>query len=183
MRIVKSKQFVMSIAVVMLAVAFVFFQFLPLNKKARDLKAANAKLISENTISNAFIEAVPQLKEQIEKTKRDIGDFDVKIPHGRSHGIFLQNLAEVMQQQGLTELVIQPGIEVETSELSGIPIDIRCKGKLVQIFKFFKSLESFERVVRVGEITLTNDNKLEGVLAMNARVEIFYRTQNETAGK
>jgi Tfp pilus assembly protein PilO len=183
MRIVKSKQFVMSIAVVMLAVAFVFFQFLPLNKKARDLKAANAKLISENTISNAFIEAVPQLKEQIEKTKRDIGDFDAKIPHGRSHGIFLQNLAEVMQQQGLTELVIQPGIEVETSELSGIPIDIRCKGKLVQIFKFFKSLESFERVVRVGEITLTNDNKLEGVLAMNARVEIFYRTQNETAGK
>lgn len=180
--LIKNKQIVMSIALVIVVVLFVFFQFLPLSRKTRDLKAANAKLISENTVSNTFIEAVPQLKEQVEEMKPDVGDFEVKIPHGRSHGIFLQNLAQTMQQYGLTELVIQLGAEVKTSELSGIPIDIRCKGTLVQIFEFFKSLESFERIVRVGGITLTNDDKLDGVLTMIAKVEIFYRMQNETAG-
>lgn len=183
MQIIKSKQFVMSIAVVVLAVAFVFFQFLPLNKKARDLNAANTVLISENTAANARIEVLPQLNKQIEEMKQQIGDFDAKIPLGRSHGVFLQELAEVMQQRGLTEFVTQPGAEIETSQLCGIPVDIRCRGKLVQIFEFFKALESFERVVRVEEVTLNNDTKLEGIVTLNARVKIFYRTQNEAAGK
>jgi Tfp pilus assembly protein PilO len=172
----------MSLAVVILAAAFVFFQFLPLNRKARELKAANTKLISENTISNAFIEAIPQVQGQIEEIKQAIGNFDAKVPQGRSHGIFLQSLAEVMQRQGLTELVIQPGIEVKADQLSSIPVDIRCKGRLVQIFRFFKAMESFGRVVRISGISIANDNRLQGVLTMNARVEIFYRIQDETAG-
>jgi Tfp pilus assembly protein PilO len=183
MRKIENKQFVMSIAVVVLAVAFVFFQYLPLNKKARELNAANAKLISDNTAVNARIGILDELKEQIEKTKQEVGNFDAKIPLGRSHGVFLQQLSEVMQQQGLTELVIQPGIEKETSTLCSIPVNIRCSGKLIQIFKFFRSLESFERVIRVEEITLSNNDKIEGVVTMNAKVEMFYRTQNETAGK
>jgi Tfp pilus assembly protein PilO len=183
MKKIQGKQFVMSIAVVMLAVAFVFFQYLPLNKKARELNAANSKLIADTTAVNARLDILTELKDQIEKTKQEVGNFDAKIPLGRSHGVFLQQLAEVMQQHGLSGLVIQPGIETETSTLCSIPINIRCSGKLIQIFEFFRSLESFERVVRVEEITLSNNDKLEGIVTMNAKVEMFYRTQNETAGK
>ncbi|MFA5293209.1 MAG: type 4a pilus biogenesis protein PilO [Phycisphaerae bacterium] len=177
MQVIKNKQFVMSIAVVTLAVAFVFLQYLPLSKKAKSLSTANAQLIADNTAINARVDVLPQLYVQIEEMKQQIGNFDAKIPLGRSHGTFLQKLAEVMQQHGLTELVIQPGSEIETPSLSGIPVNIRCSGKLVQIFRFFKAMESFERVVRVSEVSLANDNKLDGILIMNAKVEMFYRTQ------
>jgi Tfp pilus assembly protein PilO len=183
MQKIESKQFVMSIAVVVLAVAFVFFQYLPLNKKAKELNAANSKLIADNTAANARIGILDALKEQIAMTKQEIGNFDAKIPLGRSHGVFLQELSEVIQQHGLSDLVIQPGTEKETSTLCSIPVNIRCSGKLIQIFKFLRSLESFVRAIRVEEITLSNNDKAEGVVTMNARVEMFYRTQNETAGK
>jgi Tfp pilus assembly protein PilO len=183
MQKIESKQFVMSIAVVVLAVAFVFFQYLPLNKKAKELNAANSKLIADNTAVNARIGILDALKEQIAMAKQEVGNFDAEIPLGRSHGVFLQELSEVIQQHGLTDLVIQPGAEKETSTLCSIPVNIRCSGKLIQIFKFLRSLESFVRAIRVEEITLSNNDKAEGVVTMNARVEMFYRTQNETAGK
>ena len=167
----------MSIAVIMLAVAFVFFQYMPLNKKARTLNVANAQLIADNTTVNARVEVLPMLYQQNEEMKKQVGNFDAKIPLGRSHGTFLQKLADLMQQHGLTGLAIQPENEIETAKLSGIPVNIRCSGRLAQIFSFFKTLESCERVVRIEELSLTNSDKLEGVLTMNAKVEIFYRTQ------
>ena len=91
----------MSIAVVALAIAFVFFQYLPLNRKAKSLKAANASLLAENAAAGARVEALPQLYKEIEKIKEQVGDFDAKIPVGRSHGLFLQDLTSVMQKQGL----------------------------------------------------------------------------------
>lgn len=173
---IERKQFAMSIAVVTLAAAFVFFQYLPLNKETASLSAANAALISENTAAGLRLESLPKLYEGIEKIKGQIGDFDAKIPVGRSHGLFLQNLASVMQKHGLEELVVQPGMETETSGLSVIPVSIRCKGKLMQIFRFFKALEDFERIIQIEEISLTGDDKFDGSITMQAKANIFYRT-------
>lgn len=166
----------MSVAVVALAVAFLLLQYLPLDKKTRSLKAANTRLLAENTAASARLEVLPQMHEEIEKMKEQVGDFDAKVPVGRSHGLFLQNLTSVMQKQGLGELVVQPGTETETSGLSQIPVYIRCRGKLVQIFKFFKALEDFERIIQIGEVGLTANDKFDGSVTMQAKVSIFYRT-------
>ena len=167
----------MSIGVVVLAIFFVVFQYLPLNKKARELNAASTNLIVDNTAANERIARLPELYEQIENLKQEVGNFDVKIPTGRSHGPFLQKLAQVMQQNGLTELVIQPGIEIETAQVSAIPVNIRCSGKMFQIFNFFKAVEGFERIIRIEEVSLVNSNSLDGNLAVNINAEIFYRVQ------
>ena len=172
----EKKQIVMSIVVVVLAVIFVFLQYMPLNKKAENLRAANAALLADNAAADAHIGILPQLHNDIEKIKKDIGDFDSKIPVGRSHGLFLGDLTAIMQKQGLGELVVQPGTEMGTPSLSRIPVSIRCKGKLVQIFRFFKALESFERIIQIEEVALTADDALDGSVIMQAKVNIFYRT-------
>jgi Tfp pilus assembly protein PilO len=175
MLIIEKKQIVMSIAVVVLAIVFVVFQYLPLDKKAKNLKAANAALLAENAATDAREGVLPQLFEEIEKLKGQVGNFDAKIPVGRSHGLFLQDLTSVMQKHGLSELMVQPGTEIETPNLSQIPVYIRCKGGLAQIFGFFKSLESFERIVRIEEVSLTADEAFDGSATMQAKVNIFYR--------
>jgi len=176
MRMMEGKQFVMSVAVVALAVAFIFFQYVPLDNKARSLKAANAKLLVENTTASVRQEVLPQMYKEIEEIKGRVGDFDAEIPVGRSHGLFLQNLTSVMQKQGLSELAVQPGTETETDDLSRIPVNIRCKGRLIQIFKFFKALESFERIIQIEEVALAANEKFDGNVTMQAKVNIFYRT-------
>ena len=177
MQKIERKQFVMSIAVVTLAVAFILLQYLPLDKKTKSLKAANTKLLVENTAVSARLEVLLQMYKEIEKIKEQVGDFDAKIPVGRSHGLFLHNLTSVMQKQGLSELVVQPGAETETTAcgLFQIPVHIRCKGKLVQIFRFFKALEGFERIIQIEEVGLTANDKIDGDVTMQAKVNIFYR--------
>lgn len=171
------KQIVMSIAVLALAVAFVFFQFMPLNKKARDLKAANVTLIAEDASTAAKHEALPLLRHEIEKIEIQIGNFDERIPVGRSHGPFLQKLTGVMKQHGLTALVVQPGTEIQMSGYFCIPVCVRCNGSLVQIFKFFKALEQFERIIQIEEVSLASSDKFDGNVTMQARVNIFYRAE------
>jgi Tfp pilus assembly protein PilO len=176
MQKIEKKQIVMSVAVVTLAAAFVFFQYLPLDRKAKKLKAANMGLLTDSTITSARIEALPELYKEIEKIKEQVGNFDAKIPADRSHGLFLQDLTSVMQKHGLGELVVQPGTETGTLGLSQIPVNIRCKGKLEQIFEFFKSLENFERIIQIEGISLAADNTFDGTVTMQAKVNIFYRT-------
>ena len=176
MQKIEGKQFVMSIAVGALAITFMFLQYLPLDDKTKNLRAANAKLLTQNTAASVRQEVLPQRCEEVEKTKKEVGDFDAKIPVGRSHGLFLQNLTSVMQKQGLSELSVGPGTEIEASDLSQIPVSIRCKGKLVQIFKFFKAMEGFERIIQIEEVELTADGKFDGGITMQAKMNIFYRT-------
>ena len=173
----EQKQIVMSVAVVAMAAAFVFFQYVPLNKKTRTLKAENTVLMAENSSVGARLETLLQLRQEIEKFGQRVGDFDAKIPIGRAHGEFLQNLASVMKQQGLEDLVVQPGEETQVGELFRIPVYIRCQGKLVHIFKFFKALENFQRVIQVEEVSMTGSDKFDGNLVMQARTNIFYRNR------
>jgi Tfp pilus assembly protein PilO len=177
MLVAGKKQIVMSIAVIALAIAFVFFQFMPLNRKASSLKAANVNLIAESASAAAKQKALPQLCGEIKQIEERMGNFDAKIPVGRSHGSFLQKLTSVMQQQGLIELMVQPGIETQTLELSCIPVNVRCKGELIQIFKFFGALEKFERVIQIEEVLLNCSDKLDGV-TMQAKMNIFYRSSD-----
>ncbi|MGA2915082.1 MAG: type 4a pilus biogenesis protein PilO [Sedimentisphaerales bacterium] len=170
------KQIVMSVVVIVLAVIFVFLQYMPLNKRAQNLKAANAAILADNAAADAHIGILPQLYKDIENIKKDVGNFDAKIPVGRTHGLFLQDLTSIMQKQGLDKLVVQPGTETETSSLSQIPVFISCEGKLVQIFRFFKALESFERIIQIEEVDLKANNELDGSVVMQAKVNIFYRT-------
>ena len=66
---IDKKQFIMSITVIALAVVFISFQFVPLHKKTKVLKAAKLELIAENTAVEAKQKALPQLCEEIEQIK------------------------------------------------------------------------------------------------------------------
>jgi len=174
---IEQKQFVMSVAVIAMTAGFLFFQYLPLNEKARTIKAENTILMAESSSIGTRLAILPQLHQEIENLRQRIGDFDTGIPVGRSHGEFLQSLASVMKQQGLDELVIQPGQEAQAGEVFKIPVYIRCEGKLIHIFKFFKALESFQRVIQVEEVSMTGSDKFDGSLVMQAKTNIFYRNK------
>lgn len=173
----EKKQIVMSVVVVVLAVIFVFGQYMPLNKKAKILKAANAELVAENAAADAHVGILPQLYRDIENIKKDAGNFDAQIPVGRSHGQFLADLTSVMQKQGLSQLNVQPGMETEAQVISQIPVTISCEGRLSQIFKFFKEIESLERIIQIEEVDLKAKDQVDGIIIMQAKINIFYRTE------
>ena len=73
--------------------------------------------------------------------------------------------------------MVEPYEEIEAENLSCIPVKMQCKGKLFQIYEFFRELQGIDRLVRIEQVKLSNDNDFKGQIGMQARAIIYYRAK------
>ena len=120
-------------------------------------------------------------KEKLQKLQQTVGNYEQNVPEHRELGEFLQKIANLMNEHNLVEQVIEPAREIEADQLNCIPVDMECKGRLTEIFAFYKSLQSMDRLVRIESIKLVNDRDFSGEVSMQTKVVIYYRPQPEKA--
>lgn len=180
MRFIDKQQLMIFAVAIVVVVGFVFVRYIPLTSEAKTLEEGRGKLLAENKDLAEKIKQLPDMHSKIKEVKLQIGDYEAKVPQGRAHGLFLEQIADIMDSHGLVEQLVQPGREIRTNLLHRIPVNIQCKGNLAQMFEFFKSLEKLDRVVQIKHIQLSNDDKYTGFLMMRTTVDIYYRSE---AGK
>jgi len=56
---------------------------------------------------------------------------------------------------------------------------MQCKGGVEQIFEFFKSLQNLDRLVRIEQIKLVNDQDFTGQASMQTKAVVYYRAEAE----
>ena len=154
---------------------FVLFRYLPLRKKMKTVektRAAQALVINKGMAKN---EQLPALREDFEKLQSAVSNYERQIPADRELGTFLHKIADLMNSHNLKGQFIEPGEEVKGEELNYIPVNMKCRGKLKQIFEFYKSLQSLERLVRIEEVKLLNENNFSGELSMQTQAVVYYR--------
>ena len=172
----KKQQLVIFIIAGVMIADFVFFGYLPLHTRLDDIRQAGAaqklaitRAVNENS-------RIPLLKGQLQKMQKVVTKYEASVPEQRDLGLFLQQIAGLMNKQNLRDQQIQPSDEIATGGLSCIPVSIQGKGRLPQLFEFYKSLQKLDRLVRIERIELVNDNNFSGELSMQTRVVIYYRT-------
>ena len=158
---------------------FVLFRYLPLQKRIRAVEQARAAQRLAITKTSAESRQVPALKGQLLKLQRTVGNYEANVPGQRALGVFLHRIANLMNEYNLRERLIQPGEEVKAEGLNCIPVSMQCKGGLKQIFKFFKSLQVLDRLVRIEQIKLVNDGDFSGEVGMQTKAVIYYRAEAE----
>lgn len=177
---IKEKQQLM-ICLTALAVigGFVLFRFFPLHKKSKAVKQEKSvqTLAIAKGISDS--EQLPVFMQQLHSLKEKLSNFEANIPRERALGTFVQEIAELMNQNDLKDQEIAPNTEIEADGLNCIPVSIQCKGGLTQIFQFYQQLQEMNRLVRVEQIKLTNDNDFIGEVSMKTDVVIYYRTDTK----
>jgi Tfp pilus assembly protein PilO len=175
----KQKQIAIYIIAVALIGCFIFLRYLPLRKKVSNLEQLKDTQIMAIIKSQEQYQQLPQLQAQLLKLQQEISHYDLQIPPRRQLGEFLQRGMELMSQYNLKEQVIQPGEEIKIEKLNCIPITMQCKGKLSQIFEFYKSLQQIDRLVRIEQVKLTRTDNSGDEVIMDARAVIYYRSQPE----
>jgi len=172
----KQQLLIFVVAGVMIA-DFVLCCYLPLHTRLSDIKQAGAT--QRTAIDKAADEnrQMSLLQEQLVRLQGVVERYEASVPQQRDLGIFLQQIAGLMNEQNLREQQVQPGDEIGAGNLSCIPVNIQAKGRLPQIFEFYKSLQRLNRLVRIERIELTNDNNFSGEVNMRTRVVIYYRTE------
>ena len=177
MKLPEKQQLVILIAIVVVVTGFTFFHYLPMKSKASVLKQKREVLFSSNRAVSMRTQQLPALRTELEKMHKSVENYDLEVPYGRSHGLFLQQIADIMNRFGLTEQRIKPGLENEAEQLTSIPIDIQCRGRLNKIFAFFIAIEKFDRLIQLEQVNLSNTNDYNGLILVRAKLNIYYRQE------
>jgi len=173
------KQIAICAAAVALVGGFVVFRYMPLHARIKDIKEAKAVELLAVSKGLAQSKQLPVLEEQLELLAESVGDYEAKIPRDRELGAFLQTIAELMKQHNLREQVIAPGEQIPAGKLRCIPVEMRCRGTLGELYAFFKGLRGLERLIRIERLRLTNDAAFSGEVTMETRAVIYYAPQVE----
>lgn len=155
---------------------FVLFWYLPLRGRTKAVEQRRAAQILAITKAWHQSEQLPMLEEQLLQLQTTVGDYEAKVPSQRALGVFLHQIANLMNEHNLSEQLIEPGKEIQAGQLNCIPVSMRCKGRLAQVFEFYKSLQELDRLIRIEQVKLVNEGDFSGEVYLQTKVFVYYRS-------
>jgi Tfp pilus assembly protein PilO len=175
MKIPERKQIYLGAAMLGLIGIFAFGLYKPLQNRIKDLRLAQADKRYERIRARFEVQQLPVLKQQMEQIRLTVGEMDKKLPGDRMLGEFLEQIADAMNKHNLKERVVEPKEEFKIDKCVCIPVRMQCSGSIQEIFGFFKTMENFERLIRIEALELKNGPDLNGKVIMTAQADIYYR--------
>ena len=175
MRFIEKQQLIIVALAVAIVAGFIIFRYLPLAKETQAIHNTQTDHLEENLKVKSQAQQLPIMVTKTDKLTAKVGDFDRKIPCVREFGSLCDRIAAVMVKCGLKDQVIQPQKEVMGKEICRIPINMQCSGNLREVFSFFKSLEDFERVIRIEDLSIVGDGKGRDQIKVTANANVYYR--------
>jgi len=173
------QQIVICIVAVVTIAGFVLFCHLPLRKKMKAFE--RDRTVQQSIISKASYQTkqLPELKQRLLELQKTAEDYRMNVPAQRDLGAFLQRIANLMNEARLSEQFIEHGKETQAGVLNCIPVNMRCKGKLAQLFEFYRALQRLDRLVRIEQVELVNEADFGGEVSMQTKAFIFYESADE----
>jgi len=156
---------------------FVLFVYLPLHRQMKDVrqtKAAQALAIAQ---SAAESKQLPLMKKQLIELQARLASYEANIPEQNTFGGFLGKVADLMNENSLKEQQITPGEVIKADQFNCIPVSLNCKGNLMQIFNFYRQLQTLDRLVRIEQVKLSKGGNYNGRVSMETKAVIYYRAK------
>ena len=174
MRFIDRQQLIIFIVAVMLFVGFGLFRYYPLIKQKSSIENLNDRQMVAVARAKTYGLQLPLLRRHIAAVRDKTKNYDAKIPESRQFAELWQQFASVMNKHNLEDQLVQPATEIKGSEVNCIPLNIECSGSLRQIFELFRSMQEFERLIRIESVKLINDKEFKGRLKMKAQASVYY---------
>ena len=161
---------------------FIFYGYLPSQRRLRSLKHATAKQVHLIRTATAQSKELPGLKLRLKNVEEIAGNYEVYLPAERALGVFLQEIARIMDKHNLVDQVVVPQSEIGCGPVKCIPVHMNCKGNLKEIYGFFDDFQAMDRLVRIEKTVLKNDSEYTGQVSMHTEAVIFYRPSKQQKG-
>ena len=173
------KQITICVAGVAMVLGFVLLRYLPLRRRIRAVKQSTASQKLVMAKAQAEHTQLPALQDELLVLEEAVGKYQANIPDNRDLGVFLQRIADLMNEHNLKDQFVQPRQEIKAEGLQCIPVSMQCRGRLHEVFGFFTALQLLDRSVRIEHVNLENDSDFSGEVSMKAEAIIYYRPSGE----
>ena len=169
------QQIAVGVVAVLFVSDFVLCGYLPSQNRLRSLRAAEVQ--QQRTIQMAAAQQaeLPRIERRLQEMEKTVARYQTCVPAEGTLGTFLQQIAGIMTAHHLADQVVTRGQEWTGEGVNAIPLHVTCLGTLADIFGFFQDLQSLERLVRITQVTLTNDNGFSGRASVQIEAVIFYQ--------
>jgi Tfp pilus assembly protein PilO len=173
------KQITICVAAAAMILGFVLLRYLPLRKRIKAVEQTTA--VQKLAVAKALEERaqLPALEDELLELEGAVGKYQVNVPDNRDLGVFLQKIADVMNEHNLKDQLVQPRQEIKAEGLKCIPVSMQCRGRLHEVFGFFTALQLLDRSIRIEHVNLENDSDFSGEVSMRAEAIIYYRPSGE----
>ncbi len=171
----RSQQIAICVVAGAIICVFVIFWYRPLREKMRIVKQTKTEQMLTIAKGMADAKQLPGLEGQLEKLQTELEGYEAKIPSQRDFGAFLSRITDLMNENNLKEQSIEPGDVVEVDKFNCMPLSMKCKGRLAQIYNFYDRLQSLGRLVRIEQVRLSNSPEYTGQISMETKAVIYYR--------
>ena len=182
MRLLEKQQLIILALVAVAVIGFASLRYYPLARQTRAIRQTTAQQSNMIAATEEQARKLPQLRAKVDRLRQVAGTYDTRIPLSRDFAGLWQQIAEVMNKHDLKDQIVQPETEIHGQTLNCIPISMECSGSLDQIFGFFQSLDDFERLIRVKQIKIINDQDFAGRLKLDVKASVYYRNQTQAKG-
>lgn len=172
----KVKQRMVYIVAAVLAVDFILFGYGPSRQRLKNLKRSQEyyhKIMSNSLTQRKKLIA---LKSQITNQQEALVQWKTRIPAKPEIGPFVQTVAQLMSQHGLVDQGIEPSQERQVNRLGIMPLTLRCRGDLNQLFGFYRDLQKQSRLIRIQQLRLHHGDQASRSIEMETDVVLFYGT-------
>ncbi len=173
------RQLVICVLAAVMIGGFILFRYLPVRKRMKGIKSLRTQTQRAVVKASNHARELPALREQLKETQRKVENYAENIPTQRDLGLFLHQIAALMNEHGLEEQMVQPGKETQAEGLNCILVNMQCRGGLEQIFEFYRSLRKLDRLIRIEHVKLVNKTDFSGQVTMQTKAVIYYRGQTE----
>lgn len=163
-------------AAVAIASLLVMVRWIPMRKEIKQLtqKKNEQKYVIEKAAAES--KNLELIRKKLDSMQEECAAFDLQLPNNRDLGEFLQQISDLMDEHKLTDQQVEPGKNIKNEKLACIPVEIRCKGKMKQLFEFTKALSDLDRLIRVDSMEFSNDTNFNGDVTITAKTRIYYKT-------
>ena len=175
MKNLDKQQVIIMVLAIVVACGFTLFRYIPI---VRQKQSIIEKIKTQNAVMQRVATdtaRVPELERQRDQLQGQMVSFTQKVPKGRNFAQLWKQIAALMNACQLSEQLIQPGQELKSDRLCSIPLTIECKGTLDQMYNFFQSLESIDRLIRIDELKLENDADFNAFVTLHAKANVYYQ--------
>ncbi len=159
----------------LLAGDFVLCGYIPSRERLKSLQQARAEQLRTIAMAAGQGEELAALKLRLRTAQKMVERYEACVPTEGTLGTFLQQMTGLMTEHCLTDQAVVPGKDRDADGVTCIPIQMTCRGTLVDMFGFFRDLQALDRLVRIENVTLKNDAEFNGKISMHADTAIFYR--------
>ena len=151
----KTKVAVLAGILILIAGLFFYFAYLPQTKEITQLQGQLAQVQRTYNEKKAIADNLPTFQEEVRRLNERFSLALAKLPNSSDIDKILIDVPNLAKEEDLIVGAFTPGHETASGFYATVPFSLQLSGKYNSLAKFFEKVGRLNRIIAIGDITLT----------------------------